>query len=73
MTVLTEKAKESCVPGCSGQWLTSARQVICQNKINMYVFSAAVRQLLQKGQQKKMNILLVGPTNCGKSSQGGTP
>ena len=49
MTVLTEKAKEGCVSGCSGQWLTSARQVLCQNKINVYVFSAAVRQLLQKG------------------------
>ena len=67
MTVLTEKAKEGCVAGCSGQWLTSVRQVLCQKKINVYVFSAAVRQLLQKGRQKKMNIFLVGPTNCGKS------
>ena len=59
MTVLTGKANEGCVAGCSGQWLASTRQVLCQNKIIVYVFSAAVRQLLQKGQQKKMNILLV--------------
>ena len=67
MTVLTGKANEGCVAGCSGQWLAIARQVLCQNKIIVYMFFAAVRQLLQKRRQKKMNILLVGPTNCGKS------
>ena len=50
MTVLTEKAKEGCVAGCSGQWCTSARKVLCQKKINLYVFSAAVRQ---KGMTKE--------------------
>ena len=34
----------------------------------MYVFSAAVRKLLLTGRQKYLNLLLVGPTNCGKSS-----
>ena len=38
-----------------------------QNEINVYEFSSSVRQLLYYGRQKKLNIILVGPTNCGKS------
>ena len=67
MTVLKNYEKTECVTGCNGQWLESARQVLRQNKISSYVFASAIRELLLNGRKKNLNILLVGPTNCGKS------
>ena len=67
MVVLKQFIDKECVVSCSGLWLRCAREVLRQNQINTYEFSSAIRQLLNKGRQKKLNILLVGPTNCGKS------
>ena len=38
-----------------------------QNNFNVNVFADAVREAIIKGRQKNNNIMLVGPTNCGKS------
>ena len=32
----------------------------------MNKFAAAVRELLEKSRKKRLNIFLVGPSNCGK-------
>ena len=59
--------EKECLSQCHGEWLVCAKQVLQQNGINLYCFASALRQLLQKGRQKRLNVLLIGPTNCGKS------
>lgn len=67
MEIIHEFSNKTCVENCNGDWLTCAREVLRNNNINIYVFSDALRQAIEKGRQKNVNILLVGPTNCGKS------
>ena len=66
ISILKAHLEEECQPECQGEWLVCAKQVLQQNGINLYSFASALRQL-EKGRQKRLNILLVGPTNCGKS------
>ena len=58
---------DSCISQCDGQWLICAKEVLKNNGHNVYVFAASIRNALIKGRQKNNNIMLVGPTNCGKS------
>ena len=37
------------------------------NNVHPFVFAAAIRELLEKGRGKFRNILIVGPSNCGKT------
>ena len=66
-----EKVKQylsvECIENCSGRWIKFAKEVLRNNDINIYVFTAALRNAIIKGRQKNNNILLIGPTNCGKS------
>ena len=57
----------NCVDQCNGKWLTCAKQVLRQDSFNISVFADSVREAIIKGRQKNNNIILVGPTNCGKS------
>lgn len=59
--------QSECLPGCEGLWLKCALEVLAKNKINKYVFADALRTLIQKGRGKHRNMLLVGPSNCGKT------
>jgi len=54
-----------CVENCNGEWHRCALQILKNNKMNLY--SGAMRQALRKGRQKNNNVLITGPTNCGKS------
>ena len=65
--VIEQRALQQCVAGCNGQWLTCAREILRWNGHNVYNFAAALRKCLTKGRAKHTNILLIGPTNCGKS------
>lgn len=56
-----------CVPACDGKWYENAYQVLAKNEVNIYYFAGAMRKALKEGRQKNVNILIVGPTNCGKS------
>ena len=58
---------QECIALCNGKWLKAACQVLSWNSINKFVLAAAVRELLEKGRKKRLNIFLVGPSNCGKS------
>jgi len=57
--------KGICPDQC--QWLECARQVLSQNDINIYVYAAALRELLTKGRGKHRNLLIIGPANSGKT------
>ena len=67
ISILQKHLEQECTAGCDGQWLVCAKQVLQQNGINLYNFASSLRQLLEKGRQKRLNILLIGPTNCGRS------
>jgi len=67
MQVILTNLDRECIPGCNGVWMESAWEVLSNNSINIYVFADAIRQCLQKGRKKANNLMLTGPTNCGKS------
>ena len=65
--VISETLNSDCVETCREKyWLKCAKKILRNNKINQYFFASAMRNALIKGTQKN-NILIVGPTNCGKS------
>ena len=57
-----------CVEKCEGKWYDSAKQLLRNNNINVYVFAAALRDLLTNGRGKGRNIIIYGPANSGKTS-----
>jgi len=67
MEVLREATNKQCEQSCSGQWYRCALEVLQNNSINSYVFANALRDLISKGRGKNRNLMLIGPTNCGKT------
>ena len=67
MEVIYNHAMGKCVDGCEGLWLRSAKDVLIQNNVRLTEFSKAMRTLLELGRGKHQNILITGPTNCGKT------
>ena len=58
----------SYAEGCHRKlWLKMAKEILRNNKINAYVFAEPIRTLLELDWGKNRNILLVGPTNYGKT------
>ena len=51
----------------SVKWMKCAREILRNNSINGFVYTAALRECLVKGRRKNNNIIITGPTNCGKS------
>ena len=57
-----------CMPGCEdGLWLSLTIELLNKNEKQPKAIAAALRTLLSKGRGKIRNILLVGPTNYGKT------
>ena len=67
MLLLEEARGEDCVDGCDGQWLHCAEEILQNNAIPVELFRTAMTELILHGRDKKSNLLLTGPTNCGKS------
>ena len=65
--ILNEYANTTCVENCNGEWFLCAKEVLKNNSINLYVYLEASHQCLKNGRQRQNNIMLVGPTNSGKS------
>jgi len=60
-------ANDTCVEVCNQTWYRKTLEVLAGNNIDALYFAGVMRQALQKGRQKNRNILITGPTNCGKS------
>lgn len=67
LEILEEARDGPCVQGCRGQWKNQARDILSRNDIEPTTFADAVVSLLREGRGKYRNILISGPTNCGKS------
>ena len=67
MDVVLSYLDKPCIDGCNGAWIESALEVLAKNDINSYVFADAIRRCLTHGRKKSNNVILTGPTNCGKS------
>lgn len=65
--LMRQKGQEPCIDGCDKFWLKSAVEVLNKNNVHPYVYAAAVRDAIIKGRGKFRNIMLIGPTNCGKT------
>ena len=65
--IIREAAAGTCVENCEGLWLRCAEEVLVNNKLHPILFAAAVRDLLILGRGKYRNVMIVGPTDCGKT------
>ena len=67
LDVIRQFADKECAPSCAGKWLEMAFEILQKNDIHPIVFAHALRQSVNKGRGKERNIMLVGPTNSGKT------
>ena len=65
--IFYSKLEGECEPGCDGQWLQMAKEVLERNSIVRNDFAEAVRILFDKGRGKYRNLYLKGPCNCAKT------
>ena len=65
--LLSRFLDDGCVPGCEQQWLQQALDILKRNEITKEEFATAIRTLLVEGRGKYRNVIITGPTNCGKS------
>ena len=65
--LLDKAIKCDCIEGCNRIWLKCALEVLQNNKINAYVYAAAIRDSIIKGRGKFRNIMIISPANCGKT------
>ena len=56
-----------CVQDCNKKWLEMATNILSRNHIPKGDFTNAVYTLLEKGRGKYRNIIITGPSNCGKT------
>lgn len=65
---MPETLKTKCNETCKEKhWLTCAKNILRNKRINQFFFACVIRNTLIQGTQKNKNILIVGPTNCGNS------
>ena len=67
ISIICNHAVGECAANCPGKWLKSSKEVLQNNKTNVFFFACALKNTYLKGRQKNTNFLIVGPTKCGKS------
>ena len=67
MDIIQKFSLGLCAEGCNGSWLKYAEEVLTNNKLHPVAFGTAVRELVTLGRGKYWNIVIVGPSNCGKT------
>ena len=65
--LIRKAAGGECSLSCDGKWLECVQEMLVNNKVHPILFAAAVRELLLVGRGKYWNVMIVGPTNCGKT------
>ena len=67
ISIIPNHAAGECAANCQGKSLKCAKEALQKNKTNVFFFACALRDAFLRGRQKNTNILIVGPTHCGKS------
>ena len=67
ISIICNYAAEECAANFQEEELKCAKELLQNNKTNAFFFARALKNVFSKGRQKNINILMVGPTNCGKS------
>ena len=62
MEILCKAAEKDCTQQCQGMWLHCAYEAV-DNNIHPYVFTAALQDLMEHGQGKFRNIMIIAPVN----------
>ena len=65
LEILSQAQNSNCV--CEGIWLAKAVETLEDNNINVYHFQTSIKNALRYGRQKGNNVMLIGPSNCGKT------
>ena len=65
--ILKKASNEECVTGCEGMWLQIAQTILETNGIEKKVLVDAMKDAIENDRGKYRNVMLVGPTNCGKT------
>ena len=52
----------------AGKWLRNAKETLSNNSIEPDAFGAAILDSLKHGRSKYRNIIVFGPSNCGKTT-----
>jgi predicted ATPase with chaperone activity len=64
--ILNDAFESQCSCKNEGEWETCALETL-YNDIPPLQFSTYAKELLPKGRSKHRNLMLTGPTNCGKT------
>uniref|UniRef100_A0A7M5V5C8 Uncharacterized protein n=1 Tax=Clytia hemisphaerica TaxID=252671 RepID=A0A7M5V5C8_9CNID len=68
MEILYGAFQGPCAETCiQHEWLRCAVSILQSNSVKVDVFAAAMRNALKNGRGKGNNVLIVGPSTCGKS------
>ena len=67
MEIISKVGEQDCVQKYEGMWLQCTYEVITNNNIQPYAFTAAVRDLTEHGWEKIRYIMIIEPANCGKT------
>ena len=57
MQKLNALSNTECIEDCNKKWLKCVKQALQWYSINTYVFASAMRELPQKGRNKKLKML----------------
>lgn len=67
LEILQGMLTQDCIQECNNTWCKTAIQTLERNNICINSFCSSIRTLFDKGRGKFWNILITGPTNCGKT------
>ena len=67
MQTLEKVILSSCIDGCDMEWYIWSRDILQKNRINLYVYTDAIRDLLIHGSVEFRNAMIICAANCGKT------
>ena len=67
MELLYNAYEADCICDTTGEWRSFAMELLNNNNIARETFTNSIKTALEKGRGKYRNVMLTGPTNCGKT------
>ena len=67
MQTLEKVILSSCMDGCDMEWYIWSLYILQKNRINLYVYTDAIRDLLIHRSVEFRNAMIICAANCGKT------